>query len=134
MKVFSRVLSVILLTLVLVLSLASCGSSLKGEYIRGNKVLEGYYEGYTFDGKNFTYDVYRAYVRDDALCYSGTYELVKDKENSDKENGITVGTITLTYQTADGETVVEEKAYWREETEDKTTIKIGDYFYYYFEG
>ena len=134
MKLFARVLSVLLLVLILTLTLASCGNRIpKGEYIRGDKDLEGYYEGYTFDGKNFSFDVYRKYQKDEALCYSGTYEFVKDKENSDKENGITVGTLTLTYLDAEGNEVVAEYSYLREETEDSTTIKIGDMFYTYYE-
>ena len=133
MKLFARVFSVILLTLILALTLTSCGGALKGEYIRGNKVLEGYYEGYTFNGKNFTYDVYLAYVRDEALSYSGTFEYEIDKENSDKELGLTVGTIVFTYTNAAGTEVVEEKPFTLEETEKETVLKIGDYFFYYFE-
>ncbi len=134
MKVFTRVLSALLLVLMLTLVLASCGNRIpKGEYIRGSKLLDGYYEGYTFDGKNFSFDVYRAYQKDEAYCYSGTYEFVKDKENSDKDNGITAGTITFTYTDAAGAEVVVEKPYVREETEKGITIKIGDMYYNYFE-
>ena len=134
MKVFIRILSVILAVLMLTVAFASCGKRVKkGEYIRGSKVLDGYYEGFTFDGKEFSFDVYRAYQRDDALCYSGTYEIEIDKENSDKENDITVGTITLTYTNAEGAEVVEELSYYHEETEDGIVIKIDGIFYNYFE-
>lgn len=130
MKVFARILSIILIVLMLTLTLASCARVPEGEYIRGNKVLEGYYEGFTFDGKNFSFEVYRGYQREEALCYSGTYKLKKDKEKSDKENGITAGIITLTYVDAAGNEVVVEKEYYREETEKNDFIKIGDLFYY----
>ena len=134
MKLFVRVLSVILLVLTLTLTLASCGSRVsKGEYVRGDKVLEGYYESYTFKGKKFSFDVYRGYQHEDALSYTGTYKLVKDKENSDKDEGITVGTITLTYTDANGNEVVEEKPFYMEDTEEVLLIKIDGVFYNYFE-
>ena len=137
MKLFVRVLSVILLALMLTLTLASCGSRVpKGEYVRGERVLEGYYEGFTFKGKKFSFDVYRAYQQnetDKALSYTGTYKLVKDKENSNKDEGITVGTITLTYTNADGDEVVEEKPFYMEDTEEALFIKIDGVFYNIFE-
>lgn len=137
MKLFVRVLSVILLVLTLTLTLASCGSRVpKGEYGRGSNGLEGYYESFTFKGKKFSFNVYRAHQQeeiDTAISYSGTYKIVKDKENSDKEKGITVGTIILTYTDAQGNEIVEEKPFYIEDTEEVLLIKIDGIFYNYFE-
>ena len=137
MKLFVRVLSVILLVLTLTLTLASCGSRVpKGEYVRGSNVLEGYYEAFTFKGNKFSFNVYRAHQQDEtdkALSYTGTYKLVKDKENSNKDEGITVGTITLTYTDAQGNEIVEEKPFYMEDTEEVLLIKIDGVLYNYFE-
>lgn len=109
MKVFVRVLSLTLVVVMLAFSLASCGKKVEeGEYVIGDNVLTGYYDRFLFEGKNFSYDVYRQFVRDDALSYAGTYELElvepEDEEAKleDEENGITRGNITLTWLDANG--------------------------------
>lgn len=132
MKLFARIISVILIVLTLSLTLVSCGGVDKGEYIMGDKVLDGYYEGYTFKGNKFSYNVYIAYQAQEELCYSGKYKLEKNKEESNKDEGLTVGTITLTYLDAEGNEVVEEKSYAYYEEEGK--MVIGDLIYKLFIG
>ncbi|MBQ3064589.1 MAG: hypothetical protein IJC99_07330 [Clostridia bacterium] len=133
MKAFARVLSVVLILLMLTLTFASCGARVpKGLYFRGS-MLDGVYEGYTFMGKKFSFDVYREFERDDELCYSGTYKFEKDKENSNKDEGLTVGTITFTYIDTNGNEVVEEMAYrYEEDVKGKTVLRLGDDFFYLY--
>ena len=111
MKVFTRVLSLTLIAIMLCFSLASCGKKVEaGEYVIGDPGLTGCYEGYTFDDKTFSYNTYITYVKQEALSYSGEYEIEvikpEDKEarQADKDNGITRGNITLTWVDAAGAT------------------------------
>ncbi|MBE6602741.1 MAG: hypothetical protein E7636_00220 [Ruminococcaceae bacterium] len=111
MKVFTRVLSLTLIAIMLCFSLASCAKKVEtGEYVIGDPGLTGCYEGYTFDGKTFSYNTYISYVKQDALSYTGEYEIEvikpEDKEarKADKDNGITRGNITLTWVDAAGAT------------------------------
>ena len=132
MKVFARILSLLLVVLMLSLTLAACGRVPKGEYIMGDKVLDGYYEGYTFKGNKFSYSVYIAYQAQEELCYSGKYKFEKNKEESNKDEGITAGMITFTYLDAEGNEVVEEKTLVYNEVEG--TLVVGDLIYKLFIG
>ena len=114
MKVFTRVLSLTLIAIMLCFSLASCAKKVEtGEYVVGDPGLTGCYEGYTFDGKTFSYNTYITYVKQDALSYAGEYEIEvvkpEDKEarKADKDNGITRGNITFTWVDAAGATKTE---------------------------
>ena len=110
MKVFIRVLSLTLIAVMLCFSLASCAKKIEaGEYIKGDIVLTGCYEGYTFEGKTFAYNTYIQYQKQDALSCSGEYKLEiieqEDEEDQleDEENGIKRGNITFTWTDASGE-------------------------------
>ena len=109
MKVFIRVLSLTLIAVMLCLSLASCAKRIEaGEYIIGDVVLTGCYEGYTFEGKTFSFTTYLAYQKQEALSCSGEYELEiieqedEEAQLEDEENGIKRGNITLTWTDAAG--------------------------------
>ena len=136
MKVFARVLSVVLVVLMLTLTFTSCAIFQKnkrvpeGEYIIGDKSLEGCYEGYTFDGKKFSYDVYIYRVHQDELSFSGTYEFEKNKDESDKDEGILVGVITFTYTVGEEEIVKEMNLTY---TEEDGKLVLGDLIYYLYE-
>ena len=136
MKVFARVLSIVLVALMLALTFTSCAIFQKnkrvpeGEYIIGDKSLEGFYEGYTFDGKEFSYNVYFNNVRQDKDSFSGTYEFEKNKDESDKDEGILVGVITFTY-TWNGEEITKEMNLTY--TEEDGKLVLGDLIYYLYE-
>ena len=124
MKVFTRVLLLTLIAVMLCLSLASCAKRFEnGEYIIGDAVLDGNYEGYTFEKKTFTYNTYIKYQKQDELCCSGEYELEiikqEDKEDQleDEENGITRGNIIFTFTNASGELVTKTLAFVHDEIE-----------------
>lgn len=111
MKVFTRVLSLTLIAVMLCFSLVSCGKKVKaGEYVLGDPALTGCYYSYVFDGKSFSYSTYVSYVKDTNLSYSGEYKIEaiesEDKEarQADKDNGITRGNITFTWDDASGAT------------------------------
>ncbi|MBQ9801747.1 MAG: hypothetical protein IJW51_01580 [Clostridia bacterium] len=110
MKVFARVLSLLLVAVMLCLCLTSCGEERieDGEYIRGDKTLTGYYVCYYFEEETFSYEVYLQYVKDEALSYEGTYTLEiipqedEEKQLEDEENLIRRGNITFSYTDANG--------------------------------
>ena len=113
MKVFTRVLSLALIAVMLCFSLVSCGKKVEaGEYVLGDPALTGCYTSYTFDGTSFSYNTYINYVKqeDPLLAYSGEYKIEaiesEDKEarQADKDNGITRGNITFTWDDASGAT------------------------------
>ncbi len=110
MKVFTRVLSLALIAVLLCFSLASCAKKIEaGEYIIGDAVLTGCYEGYTFDGKTFAYNTYIKYQRQEEFSCSGEYKLEiieqedEEEQLEDEENGIKRGNITFTWTDANGE-------------------------------
>ncbi len=129
MKVFTRVLSLTLIAIMLCFSLASCAKKVEpGEYVIGDPGLTGCYEGYTFDGKTFSYNTYVTYVKDEALSFAGEYEIEvikpEDKEarKADKDNGITRGNITLTWVDAAGATKTETLPIIIDEVNAKITV------------
>lgn len=131
MKVFARVISLVLITVMLCVGLASCNKGFElGQYIIGDNVLEGCYEGFTFDKETFTYDVYVEYRKDEALSFSGTYVFetveAEDEEQAleDEENGIIRGNITLNCTYADGSTEEKTAAVIYDSIEG--TLQIGD--------
>lgn len=140
MKLFARVLSLTLVAVMLCLCLAACGDVARiddGEYIRGDKALNGYYDGYIFEADTFSYGVYLGYVKDNALSYSGTYvlEIVEkeDKEEQayDEENGYRYGFITFSYTDAAG--VAVENKLPIEIDDVQGILIIGDFQYNWFE-
>jgi len=124
MKVFTRVLLLTLIAAMLCLSLVSCAKRFEdGEYIVGDIVLTGDYEGFTFEKKTFAYNTYIQYQRQEALCCSGEYELEiieqedEEKQLEDEENGITRGNIIFTFTNAAGEEVTKTLAFVHDEIE-----------------
>ena len=139
MKLFARVLSLTLVAVMLCLCLTACGEERidDGEYIRGDKALNGYYYGYVFEEDTFTYGEYLGYVKDEAASYSGTYALEiiekedKEEQKADEENMLRYGFITFYYTDAAG-TAVERKE--PIEIDDMQGILIiGDFQYNWFE-
>lgn len=139
MKLFARVLSLTLVAVMLCLCLTACGEERidDGEYIRGDKALNGYYDGYIFEEDTFSYGVYLGYQKDEALSYSGTYvlEIVekedKEAQKADEENMMRYGFITFSYTDAAG-TAVEQKL--PIEIDDMQGILfIGDFQYNWYE-
>lgn len=137
MKVFTRVLSLTLIAIMLCFSLASCAKKVEtGEYVIGDPGLTGCYEGYTFDGKTFSYNTYITYVKQDALSYAGEYEIEvvkpEDKEarKADKDNGITRGNITLTWVDAAGATQTKTMPIVIDEVNAKITVDNVPYVFH----
>ena len=129
MKIFVRVLSLTLIAVVLCLSLISCAKRIEeGEYIIGDAVLTGDYEGFTFEKDTFAYNTYIQYQKQEAFCCSGEYELEiieqedEEKQLEDEENGIKRGNITFTYTDAAGATVTKTFPFVYDEIE--YTLKI----------
>ena len=140
MKLFARVLSLTLVAVMLCLCLAACGGVERidnGEYIRGDKALNGYYDGYIFEEDTFTYGVYLGYVQDKALSYSGTYvlEIIENEDEEtqayNEENGIREGFITLTYTDAAGAPVESKLPIYIDDMQG--ILIIGDLQYNWFE-
>ena len=138
MKVFTRILSLALVTIMLAFSLVSCAKRVEeGEYIMGDKVLTGCYDSIYFEKDTFSYEVYVQHSKQDELCYSGTYELEliepEDEEQAleDEENGITRGNITMTYTDANGAEQTVTKTIIMDSYEG--TIILGDLLYTYFD-
>lgn len=137
MKVFTRILSLALVTIMLAFSLVACAKRVEeGEYVMGDKALTGCYDSIYFEKDTFTYEVYIQHNKQDALCYSGTYELEliepEDEEQAleDEENGITRGNITMTYTDASGAEQVVTKTIIMNSYEG--TVIINDLLYTYF--
>ena len=124
MKVFTRVLLLTLVAVLLCLALVSCAKRIEdGEYIIGDVVLTGDYEGYTFEKKTFSYNTYIQYQKQEEFCCSGEYKLEiieqedEEKQLEDEENGITRGNIIFTFTNAAGETVTKTLAFVHDEIE-----------------
>ena len=139
MKLFARVLSLTLVAVMLCLCLTACGEERidDGEYIRGDKALNGYYYGYIFEEDTFTYGEYLGYVKDEAASYSGTYMLeIIEKEDEaeqaeDEENMKRFGFITFYYTDAAGAAVERKEPI---EIDDMQGILIiGDFQYNCYE-
>lgn len=124
MKLFIRVLSLALIAVLLCLSLVACAKRFDdGEYVLGDVVLTGNYDGYIFEGKTFTYRNYIQYQDQQKVetTFTGEYELEiieqEDEEDQleDEENGITRGNIIFTYVDASGATVTKTFAFVHDE-------------------
>ncbi len=104
-----KIVAVLMVAIMALTVLASCGKKLSGEYYMGDKSFTKSYTQYTFSGSKVTVDTYLLgnKVGDDS--YEAKYS-IKD------------GEITLTWENADGE----EKSLTQtfEELEDGS-IKIG---------
>ena len=134
MKACVRILSVALVAILLLLALTACATKIpKGEYVLSdvkNKLLQGYYESYQFDGDKFSYSVYRGYQLVEEESYSGKYTIEKNEEES--EEGIIKGTITFTVIGADGtESEPYNKTLHYDELEGR--LVIGDLVFFYYE-
>ena len=131
MKLFTRVLSLALIAVLLCLSLVACAKRFEdGEYVLGDAVLNGVYDGYVFEGKTFTYRCYIQYQdqQQAETTFSGEYELEiieqEDEEDQleDEENGIMRGNIIFTFADASGATVTRTFAFVYDEIEGKLEI------------
>ena len=137
MKLFIRVLSLALIAVLLCLSLVACAKRFDdGEYVLGDVVLTGNYDGYVFEGKTFTYRNYIQYQDQQKVetTFTGEYELEiieqEDEEDQleDEENGITRGNIIFTYVDASGATVTKTFAFVHDEF--KGLLEIHGHLYF----
>lgn len=109
MKKTLRLIALAMVTVMLCLCLASCGSMLSGEYSFGDTAITKTYTSYVFKGSKVTVEAYLGGVKVTDESFEGTYKIKGDE-------------ITFTYENDKGEEKSITKTF--EEVDDET-IKIG---------
>ena len=108
MKKTVRIIALAMVAVMLCLCLASCGTTLSGEYSWGDTKLTKTYTSYVFKGNKVTVEAYAGGVKLTDDSFEGTYK-IKD------------GEITFTFENDKGEEKSLTKTF--EEVDDET-IKI----------
>ena len=104
-----KIVALLMVAVVALTALASCGKKLSGEYYMGDKTLTKSYTQYTFSGSKVSVDTYLLGSRVGDDSYEAKYS-IKD------------GEITLTWKDANGEDKTLTQTF---EELDDGSIKIG---------
>ena len=113
MKKTVRIIALAMVAVMLCVCLASCGTTLSGEYYTGDKTITKSYVSYEFKGNKVTVETYLFGVKTTEESFEGTYK-IKDDE------------ITFTFEDKNGEK--QSKTFAFEEVDDDT-VKIASIVY-----